>query len=188
LLERCRRKRRERSGVHPLPFRPLPLAGPRVDTHRNGDPKQGRRKISEDIRWYAANLPISGLTRSWRLNDLWRLGSIRNRRNKLHGRVGCPIVWFGSDWSGALRVQHGRRCWRVRSCRLLSVSGRMAMRSRGAVETNGRAGGESAGRGDHIAGYFAAPGRVCSGLRTTTGSMGRFSCFVPISYPFSYHV
>ncbi len=61
----------------------------------------------------------------------------------------------------------------------------MAMTSQGAVETSGRDGGGSAGRGDRIVGYFAAPARVCSGLRTDTRSMGLFfgfrTHFVPIS-------
>ena len=64
----------------------------------------------------------------------------------------------------------------------------MAMTSRGEVETNGRDGGGWDGRGDHLVGYFAAPGRVCSGLRTATGSVGRFLNFVPISYPRNTHV
>ncbi len=63
----------------------------------------------------------------------------------------------------------------------------MAMTFRGAVETNRRDGGVSDGRGDHLVGYFAAPGRVCSGLRTATESVGRFfqfrTHFVPTKYP-----
>jgi len=66
----------------------------------------------------------------------------------------------------------------------------MAMTSRGAMETIGRDGGESAGRGDSVAEHTVgrhvrAPRKVCSRLRTADGSVGRFSNFVPISYPFN---
>ena len=42
--------------------------------------------------------------RLWRLSELWRLGSIQNRRNQLHERAASPTVWIGGEWAGALRV------------------------------------------------------------------------------------
>ena len=68
----------------------------------------------------------------------------------------------------------------------------MAVTSRDAIESNGRDGGESAGRGDGVADqtvgrYFQAPRRVCSRLRTATESVRVFlqfrTHFVPMKYP-----
>ena len=69
----------------------------------------------------------------------------------------------------------------------------MAITSEDALETNGRDGGGSDGRGDVVAitslEYFQAPGRVCFGAQNCHSEHRTFfSDFVPISYPLNTHV